>query len=196
MRVVVGLGNPGPEYVWTRHNVGFMVVNTLADRWGVSFRRTELALVGERNVGERNVGERDGRAEETLLVAPQTFMNRSGMALDGLVDDENEEGLIVIYDDVDLSAGELRIRRSGGAGGHRGVASVIEHCGAEFSRVRVGVGRPPVGTDTADYVLAEFDVGERADWLSGIDRAADSVECVLDEGIQTAMNRFNGVQAP
>ncbi len=184
MRVVVGLGNPGPEYVWTRHNVGFMVVNTLADRWGVSFRRTELALVGERA----------GGGEKTLLLAPQTFMNRSGMALDGL--DEKEEGLIVIYDDVDLPAGELRIRRSGGAGGHRGVASVIEHCGAAFSRVRIGVGRPPEGSETADFVLAELDVGERADWLSGIDRAADSVECVLDEGIQTAMNRFNGVQTP
>lgn len=186
MRVVVGLGNPGPEYVWTRHNVGFMVVNSLSNRWGVTMRRRGSALVAERRVGD----------ELTRLIAPQTFMNRSGEALHGLADLPADERLVVVYDDVDLPAGVLRIRRNGGAGGHRGVASMIEHCGPGFTRVRVGIGRPPEESETADFVLAEIEQSERSGWLDEIERAADSVECLLDEGIQTAMNRFNGASAP
>ncbi len=185
MRVVVGLGNPGPEYVWTRHNVGFMVLNTLSDRWGVALRRSGLAVIGER-------ADAQG---PTVLVAPQTYMNRSGEAVAGLLDAPADEDLVVVYDDVDLEPGALRIRRSGGAGGHRGVESMIECCGAGFTRVRVGIGRPPEGMDTADYVLAELEESERADWMNGIGRAADSVECLLDDGVQTAMNRFNGAPA-
>ncbi len=187
MRVVVGLGNPGPEYFWTRHNVGFMVVNSLSDRWGVAMRNVGISRIGERT---------DDDGESTILVTPQTYMNRSGVAVEALLEHVTDENLIVIYDDVDLNPGTLRIRRNGGAGGHRGVASVIDSCGAEFTRVRVGVGRPPEGLDTADYVLAEIEERDRADWLNDIARAADSVECVLDEGVQAAMNRFNGVQAP
>jgi PTH1 family peptidyl-tRNA hydrolase len=185
MRVVVGLGNPGPEYVWTRHNVGFMVVNSLSDRWGITMRRRGSALVAERLVDD----------DVVRLVAPQTFMNRSGEALHGLATLPADDRMVVVYDDVDLPAGVLRIRRGGGAGGHRGVASMIEHCGSEFTRVRVGIGRPSEGTETADFVLAEIEEVGRSDWLDEIERAADSLECLLDEGIQTAMNRFNGAPA-
>ncbi len=182
MRVVAGLGNPGPRYVRTRHNAGFMVVRKIAERWG-----TELLARGDALLGERlHEGQRQ------RLVLPQGFMNRSGNVLRDLVDDASGEDFVAVYDDVDLPVGALRVRGRGGSGGHRGVASIIEECGADFIRVRVGVGRPPENSDTADYVLADLSEGELEELVPAVERAADAVECVLEAGLVKAMNHFNG----
>jgi peptidyl-tRNA hydrolase, PTH1 family len=191
MRVVAGLGNPGERYARTRHNIGFMVVREIAKRWRVPFETR--GVVGSDGAAARATAVVDG--EEIELVLPQTYMNRSGSALSGLVESPVGENLVVVYDDVDLPVGALRIRRGGGAGGHRGVESIIETCGPSFVRVRVGVGRPPQGVETADYVLAEISSDQREPLADAAERAADAVVCVLADGVQVAMNRFNGMQA-
>lgn len=183
MRVVVGLGNPGPEYHGSRHNAGFMVVQTIAMRWRVPLRDAGVALAG---IGEF-------ADEEVHLLLPQTFMNRSGTALLGVFDHPAGEELIVVYDDVDLPVGSVRVRPRGGSGGHRGVASMIDACGSEFVRVRVGIGRPPDGMETADYVLAGMSNAEFAELERGLQCGADAVECVLKDGVEIAMNRFNRI---
>ncbi len=185
MRVVAGLGNPGPQYVWTRHNAGFLIVQRLAEKWNLTFREGGLSHDAIRR-------DSDG---EVRLVLPQCYMNRSGEALVGLVEPPLEETLIVVYDDVDLPTGTLRIRCGGGAGGHRGVASVIDNCGSEFVRLRVGVGRPDEGRDTAEFVLAELSSAEREELMDSVDRGTDAIECLLDQDVEAAMNRFNGARA-
>lgn len=191
MRVVAGLGNPGARYASTRHNIGFMVVRELAQRCHARFEnRGTAGTDGSSALATAVIG-----GEEVALVLPQTYMNRSGSALVGLLESPPEEALVVVYDDVDLPAGALRIRRDGRAGGHRGVESVIAACGASFVRVRVGVGRPPEDVDTADYVLAPLTREEGEQLAGAVVRAADAVECILAEGVQTAMSRFNSVQA-
>lgn len=162
-----------------------MVVQELAYRWDVSFEMGPVALSGSVS----------RRGEELKLVLPQTFMNLSGDAVAGLVQPPVGENLIVAYDDLDLPPGVLRLRRDGGAGGHRGVESIIERCGSTFVRVRVGIGRPPLGMGSSDYVLGEFPDDERNLWANVVERAADAVECVLTDGLQVAMNRFNATEA-
>ncbi len=135
---------------------------------------------------------REGK--ELKLVLPQMFMNLSGDAVVGLVQPPAGEDLIVVYDDLDLPPGVLRLRRDGSAGGHRGVESIIERCGSTFVRVRVGIGRPPLGMGSADYVLGEFPDDECKLWANAVERAADAVECVLTHGLQVAMNRFNAME--
>ncbi|BBB90301.1 MAG TPA: aminoacyl-tRNA hydrolase [Methylomusa anaerophila] len=186
MKIVAGLGNPGQEYSVTRHNVGFMAVDLLADRWGIaitSWREREKALAAEYR-----------GSEPVLLVKPQTYMNLSGIAVGALarwykipVTD-----IIVIYDDLDLPVGKLRLRSKGGSGGHRGIESLLEHLGQDaFARIRVGIGRPPQGWETADYVLSRFTAEETPLIKDAITRAADAVECLLKEGFNKAMNKFN-----
>ena len=186
MRVVAGLGNPGAKYAWTRHNMGMMIVQKTAERWDVTLRSQDAALQGS--------CVRDG--EEVRLVLPQTYMNRSGEALEHLVTAPAGENLVVVYDDVDLPVGSMRIRLGGGPGGHRGVASVIERCDADFVRLRIGVGRPPEGQDTADFVLEPLVGDERKQLLGGVERGVDAVECILADGLDIAMNRFNGSANP
>jgi PTH1 family peptidyl-tRNA hydrolase len=167
----VGLGNPGRSYERTRHNVGYLVADELARRHGGSWRRkkkTEAAPVG---------------LEDATLVKPTTFMNNSGSALAGY----RAEDLIVVHDDLDLEAGTVRVKVGGGAGGHNGLRSIIEHLGPEFVRVRVGIGRPPMGVTVTDYVLSRMDAAVR----DAVSRAADAVEAVVEEGPEAAMNRFN-----
>ena len=159
-----------------------MVVNTIAERWNVELQSGGEALRGDHVF--------KGRA--TCLMLPQCYMNHSGVALQGIFDKPAGEDLIVVYDDVDLPVGELRLRGRGGSGGHRGVESVAATCGDDFVRVRVGVGRPPAGESTADYVLAELGHDEIVELAPVTERAAEAVECVLDAGLVTAMNRFNG----
>jgi len=167
----VGLGNPGRSYERTRHNVGYLVADELARRHGGSWRRkkkTEAAPVG---------------LKDATLLKPTTFMNNSGSALAGY----RAEDLIVVHDDLDLEAGTVRVKVGGGAGGHNGLRSIIQHLGPEFVRVRVGIGRPPVGVTVTDYVLSRMDAAIR----EAVPRAADAVEAVLDDGPEAAMNRFN-----
>jgi PTH1 family peptidyl-tRNA hydrolase len=122
-------------------------------------------------------------------------MNHSGEILAAALRDYKPEALVVVYDDVDLPFGRLRVRRGGGAGGHRGVASVIDSCGREFARVRLGVGRPPASIDTADFVLLPLDEAERVALADMVDRAANAVECLVEDGVEVAMNRFNAEAA-
>jgi PTH1 family peptidyl-tRNA hydrolase len=182
--VVVGLGNPGRRYAATRHNVGFRVVDRLADRWVVhSEREAHHALVAE----GRHASER------VLLVKPQTHMNASGTAVASVLRffRPPADHVVVVHDDVDLPAGRLRLCVGGGAGGHRGIESCIAAVGSAFLRLRVGVGRPPLGWDTADWVLAVPPPGEAAALSAAEERAAHGIELVLSEGTARAMNRIN-----
>jgi PTH1 family peptidyl-tRNA hydrolase len=182
MRIIVGLGNPGSAYAGTRHNVGFAVVEKLAQRWRVSFGRAGPDVRMAR--GRIN-------AEPVLLVQPQLYMNRSGAALAGVGRSVTAEELIVIHDDLDLECGCVRVKRGGGTAGHHGLNSIVECYGPDFARVRVGIGRPPRGTDTADYVLSRWGTEESERITAAVDRAAAAVECIVREGEEAAMNCFN-----
>jgi PTH1 family peptidyl-tRNA hydrolase len=192
-RLILGLGNPGEEYRDTRHNVGFRVVEELARRWQVLLDRLEcnaLAAPVVRTVG----GE-----EDVLLAKPQTYMNRSGHAARCFVEryELDPAAVLVIYDEVNLPFGKIRLRRSGSPAGHRGLESILESLRtAEVPRLRLGVappaeGRPP-GEDLVAFVLSPFDEGEREGAEAMIRRAADAVELWLREGPEAAMAKFNG----
>nr|WP_290665192.1 aminoacyl-tRNA hydrolase [Ardenticatena sp.] len=183
--LIVGLGNPGPQYARNRHNVGFQVLDRLAGRHGLTFSRTmHRALVAE--------GRIDGR--RVLLAKPLTYMNNSGEAVGALVRsfDIPLEQVLVVYDDIDLPPGALRLRPKGGSGGQRGMRSIIHHLGTEaFPRLRIGIGRPPERMDVAAYVLQNFSPDEELDMEEVRERAVDAIETWLREGLQAAMNRFN-----
>ncbi|MBI4518204.1 MAG: aminoacyl-tRNA hydrolase [Deltaproteobacteria bacterium] len=180
MYLVVGLGNPGRRYAATRHNVGFMVIERLAERWRIELTRAMPGL---------KIGEGGVAGQAVRLVEPERFMNTSGEALLPL--QPQAASLIVIHDDIDLAYGQLRVKRGGGAGGHRGVASIMECSGADFVRVRLGVGRPQPGEDAVAHVLAAFRPEELEHLAPLLETAADAVETVLREGLEAAMNRFN-----
>ncbi len=184
MRLVVGLGNPGRRYRATRHNVGARVVETLARRHGVTLREEGWADVGALTL--------DG--VRALLARPQTYVNVSGTAVADLRRRHRVPlpHLLVVYDDLDLPLGQIRLRAGGGHGGHNGMRSIIEALGEKgFPRLRLGIGRPPAGVDPADYVLARFDSGEAALVEAAVNRAADAVEMFVREGIERAMSVFN-----
>ena len=185
MWMVVGLGNPGEEYEASRHNVGFQAMEVLADRCGATLGHRRYRSLFTRAV-------RHG--EEVLLVRPLTFMNDSGSAVSrwqqavGLKPNQ----IIVIHDDLDLLISQLRIRTGGSHGGHRGVRSIQEALGGgDFIRVKVGIGRPRPGRDPVDHVLGPFEKAEQGEIETAVERAADAVELLLREGVQTAMNRYN-----
>jgi peptidyl-tRNA hydrolase, PTH1 family len=185
MKIVVGLGNPGQEYSETRHNVGFMTVDTLAGRWGVD---------GWRSKFDSLVVEYRGASEPIVLIKPQTYMNHSGYAVGAVLRWYKlpVEEIIVICDDLDLAAGRLRIRSQGGTGGHRGIESLLVHLGQDtFSRVRIGIGRPPGFMDAAAYVTSRFSAEEIPVMSEAIGRAADAVEAILKQGVTKAANEFN-----
>ena len=171
--VVLGLGNPGRSYERTRHNVGFLVAEELARRHGGSWRAKKKAEAAPVGLDLENV----------TLLKPTTFMNNSGAALVGY----DAAQLVVVHDDLDLPAGTVRVKVGGGAGGHKGLRSIIQHIGADFVRVRVGIGRPPVGMTATDYVLGRMD----ATIKEAVPLAADAVEAVIESGPEAAMNRFN-----
>lgn len=186
MWTVVGLGNPGATYARTRHNIGFMVVDTIAGRWGIELRQ---------HGGELRLGHGLVAAQPIRLAQPQGFMNRSGEAL-ACLGQTADDAMMVVYDELDLPAGQIRVRRRGGSAGHRGVASLVERFGADFARVRVGIGRPPVGCDVAEYVLAPLSPAELDSLRADVERASDAVECVITDGVEAAMNRFNARSVP
>jgi len=183
--LVVGLGNPGDEYAGTRHNAGFMLVERLARSWGVEPRGR---LFKSRSALVRRGGE------EVLLALPKTFMNRSGTAVRAaLAGKEIAPGrLIVVYDDLDIPLGEIRVRKTGRPGTHKGMISIVGEIRTdEFPRVRIGIGPLPAGRDAADFVLEPFRRDERPDLERGLEQAAEALEMVLDGGIERAMTRFN-----
>ncbi len=183
MKAIVGLGNPGPKYHGTRHNIGFAVLDELARRAGAEFGSAPLdALVAR------------WRERDTLLVKPLTFMNLSGEAVGGILRYFRivPVDVLVVVDEVHLPLAKLRARPSGSAGGHNGLKSIIAHVGDEFGRLRVGVGRGQPGRDLADHVLARFDKSEFADVERMTARAADASEMFIASGIEAVMNGFNG----
>lgn len=186
VRLVVGLGNPGAEYAGTRHNAGFWVLDELARRLGVTVgRRAFLGLTGEALVGGQKV----------LLLKPQTYMNRSGESVRAALQYHRLEPsqLLVICDDLDMVLGKIRLRPQGSSGGHRGLQSIADHLGTtEYPRLKIGIGRPETRDDVVDYVLGSVSGEEREALTQAVARAADAAEAVLADGVDAAMNRFNG----
>jgi peptidyl-tRNA hydrolase, PTH1 family len=184
LHLVIGLGNPGRRYEQTRHNAGFLVVDRLADRQRLAIDRRQLgALVATVQV--------DGH--QMVLAKPQSFMNLSGQpaaSLRGFYKVAPEH-LIVVHDDVDLAFGDVRVKLGGGHGGHNGLRDIAGKLGGGFPRVRFGVGRPPEGWNTADYVLSGFTADEQSALPAAVDTAADAVTLLVNEGVTAAMNRFN-----
>lgn len=189
VRVLVGLGNPGPTYVNTRHNAGFLVVDELARRLGVSMRQERQAETGRLGAALAPGGD------ELVLVKPLTFMNLSGRAVQAALSRARArpDALLVIHDDIDLPLGRLRFKQGGGAGGQRGVQSIIGAVGPDFLRLKVGVDRPPPRWATERWVLSRFRPEEEELVARVVDAAADAVELYLREGLETAMNQVNGV---
>lgn len=185
MKLVVGLGNPGEEYRGTRHNLGFMVVEELARRHRVHKQEYKHKAV---------LAWIQYKGEMVVLAKPLTYMNLSGMAVKPLVSSlkVGPGELLVIYDDMDLELGRIRIRPGGGSGGHRGLISIIGSLGTgEFHRLRIGIGRPPEGEEVIDHVLSRFDRGEEIIIKAAIDKASDAVQEWIREGIVKAMNSYN-----
>ncbi len=185
MFLIAGLGNPGVEYKNTRHNVGFMVVDKLAQVRGIKLSmKNHSARWGQGKIGDESI----------LLAKPMTYMNESGVAVKSLLKDKDvsPDHLIVIYDDLDLEPGRIRVRADGGSGGHRGMRSIIRHIGTEdFIRVRIGIGRPPGRQDPADYVLSPFTRDQEEEINFAIIKAADAVGYIIANGAERAMNEFN-----
>lgn len=191
MFIIAGLGNPTLRYEGTRHNVGFEVIDTLADKYNIAVEtRKSRALIGKGIIAGQKV----------ILVKPQTYMNLSGESIGALanyykIDEEKE--LLVIYDDVSLDVGQLRIRRKGSAGGHNGIKNIIAHLGTDvFPRIKVGVGEKPKGYDLADYVLGHFSGEDREIMRESYRKAADAVEMILEGDLSGAMNTYNKKAAP
>lgn len=184
MKLVVGLGNPGTRYCATRHNLGFMVIDAVADRW-------RIALGGRRHEAELGTGEISG--VRVVLAKPQTFMNASGESIAKLrrLYHLDPTEILTVYDDLDLPVGRVRLRGEGGAGGHNGVASLIAILGRGFPRLRVGIGRPPGGADPVGFVLEPFAASEQETVRAAVARAADGVESWLEKGLEPTMNFLN-----
>ena len=186
MYIVVGLGNPTSQYAGTRHNIGFDAIDILADRMGINVdTKKHKALIGKGMIG----------SEKVVLAKPQTFMNLSGESVRELVDFykiDPEDELIVIYDDISMDVGKIRIRAKGSAGGHHGIKSIIAHTGSDvFKRVKIGVGDKPKGMDLAAYVLGRFSAEDRKNVDEAVIKAAMAVEVMIIEDINTASNKFN-----
>ena len=185
MYIIVGLGNPGKKYEHTRHNAGFEVIDILADRMGINVEESKhKGLLGR--------GMLEG--QKVVLVKPQTFMNLSGECVREVSDFYKvaEDEIIVIYDDISLDPGQLRIRAKGSAGGHNGIKNIIAQLGTQvFPRVKVGVGEKPRMMDLADYVLSRFSKEDQAKMDDAFKEAADAVAMMVSQGVEPAMNKYN-----
>lgn len=186
MFIIVGLGNPSKQYEGTRHNVGFEVIDRLAEKYNISVdARKHRAYIGKGTIGGQKV----------ILAKPQTYMNLSGESVRSLLDyykiDEEQE-LLVIYDDISLDNGQIRIRAKGSAGGHNGIKNIIAHLGSQvFPRIKVGVGEKPPKYDLADYVLGHFSKEEKELMDEGYDRAVHAAELIVQDKMTEAMNEYN-----
>ena len=190
--LIVGLGNPGIKYAFTRHNAGFLVIDELASRSKARLREVR---------GQSCIARTFVAGREVILAKPLTFMNRSGIAVAALLRlfSLGRENLLVVYDDLDLPSGRIRLRASGGSGGHKGMASIIALLQSEeIARLRLGIGRPDsseesIGGSEIDYVLSPFSPAEEKIVLEAVLRAADAVEVFLTRGLEEAMNRYNAL---
>ncbi|WP_447965807.1 aminoacyl-tRNA hydrolase [Nitrospira sp. Ecomares 2.1] len=181
---MVGLGNPGESYKLTRHNIGWMVLEQAADRWNVALAKQEHGFLGKGEV----------KGHPVLLLLPMAWMNQTGVVIRSVIQDLSQESpnLIVVHDDLDLSLGAIKIKTRGGAGGHNGLRSVLSCVGTEeFSRVKVGIGRPQNNDSLANFVLSPFLSEEWEKITSILPKAIDSLECLICEGPDIAMNRFH-----
>ena len=185
MKIIVGLGNPGAQYAGTRHNTGFAVIYELSDSYDIRVdTKKHKAIIGKGMIA----------GEKVILAMPQTFMNLSGESVRELLDYYkcDTSDLIVIYDDISLDVGKLRVRKKGSAGGHNGIKNIIAHLGTqEFDRIKVGVGEKPAKMGLADYVLGRFSKEEQPVIREGAALAAKAVETIISEGTDSAMNKFN-----
>jgi PTH1 family peptidyl-tRNA hydrolase len=185
VKLIVGLGNPGSRYELTRHNIGFIIVDQLVDKYvPAGLRKKGKVLLAEAAIG----------GEKVLLAKPQTFMNLSGQGVIPLAQFYKivPADILVIYDDLDLEVGKIRMRPEGGSGGHNGIKSIIQLLGTEeFPRLKIGIGRPPADWDAADYVLSRFTSEEWSVITKAIDNGMAATEAYLKEGIHQAMNKYN-----
>jgi PTH1 family peptidyl-tRNA hydrolase len=185
MRLIVGLGNPGPKYHGTRHNIGFRCVDLMSKMWSIPITERRSKAVLGRGVYA---------GQEVVLAKPRTFMNNSGHGVSYLLTRfaADIDHLLVIYDDMELPLGRLRIRSSGSDGGHRGVESIISNLRTQtFPRMRLGIGAPPEGQDSVDFVLGAFSKEESVVVDRAVETVVQAVECWLEEDIDAAMNQFN-----
>ncbi|OUP86569.1 aminoacyl-tRNA hydrolase [Lachnoclostridium sp. An169] len=186
MFIIAGLGNPTKEYEGTRHNVGFEVIDRIAEKYNISVdTKKHRALLGKGIISGRKV----------ILAKPQTYMNLSGESIRSLIDyykaDEEHE-LLVIYDDISLDVGQLRIRAKGSAGGHNGIKNIIACLGTQvFPRIKIGVGEKPRGYDLADYVLGHFSKAEQEKMEEGYREAVQAAEMIVSGELEAAMNEYN-----
>jgi peptidyl-tRNA hydrolase, PTH1 family len=192
-RMIVGLGNPGPEYSRSRHNIGFQIADLLALRHGMEFdrfqKRARLAIGWVRTPGVSG--------QRVLLAKPMTFMNASGEAVAPLAAFYKivPAHILVVFDDLDLPVGRIRLRPGGSSGGQKGMQSIIKHLGTtDFPRLRVGIGRPPGQMDPADYVLRPFSPDQETEMVFVRTRAAEAIEAWLTGGVEAAMNQFNSAK--
>ena len=185
MKMIVGLGNPGNEYAGTRHNVGWMLVDALAEHLGINeWRSREKGMVAEGRIG----------SEKILLVKPLTYMNNSGECVGPLMRwyKLEPEDIMVAHDDMDIPLGTIRIRKKGSAGGHNGIKSLLSHIGSvNFGRLRIGIGRPQPGWSVINHVLAKFNDQEQEKIGDAIKQLIPAAECMVLEGPDMAMNKFN-----
>ena len=185
MKIIAGLGNPGAEYAQTKHNVGFMLVGALAERLNApAWKEDFFSAITEVRIG----------GEKVFLVKPLTYMNNSGEALGPMLSyyKMDADDLVVVHDDMDIPAGTVRIRKKGGSGGHNGIKSILTHVGSEdFTRVRIGIGRPPAGWTVINHVLAPFAAEDAPKIHTAIDYLLPAVECIVTNGVDFAMNHYN-----
>ena len=185
IKLIIGLGNPGAKYLHSRHNIGFWCVDRFAREKSLTFSKvTQNAIFAEGEIEETRI----------ILAKPQTYVNNSGKAVSDLLDlyGISTSGLLLVYDDMELTVGSLRIRTGGGSGGHNGMKSVIDYVGSsDFARLRIGIGRPPVGSSEIEHVLGEMQNEEYDSVDKAIAQAIEAICCVLTQGIEEAMNIFN-----
>jgi PTH1 family peptidyl-tRNA hydrolase len=185
VKLFVGLGNPGPNYEWTRHNIGFMAIDNLEKELGIPVNKSKFKAL---------YGEGIYKGEKVVLLKPMTYMNLSGEALQQAMSWYKPDlcDIFIIYDDMDMPLGRIRLRTKGSAGGHNGIKSIIKHLGTqEFNRIRLGIGRPHPGTDVIQHVMTNFRKEEWEEVNNVVLKMKNIIDSILEEGFVKAMNRFN-----